>query len=236
MMALLPGVRMTGENFNLAGRFAKLLDNSPPDMLDGKAAAWFHNAIPKESWSCASQTLFTTANPPKLVNGELYKSDEKTILGFKTIRLFQDEIQGNNGKSLSPRQIQEIAKEKVETMNRLFPCARFVVNVRSDIKSQVQAWKTLFGSRNTTRTSQVLESHNQLLHMFHQVMGSERSFLLDSTEWTRNITALNQMVDWLGFSPHCRFQAALEYNTKDGYKATKTEADCSVSQDCSYLY
>jgi hypothetical protein len=236
MLNLLPGVRMTGENNDLVGRFANLLQGSSPDMLDGTGAAWFHNPIPKESWSCAAQSFFAFANPPKLQsNGELLESDERTILGFKTIRLFNSVLQ-KNGNTLSQLQVQEIAKNKVEALNRLFPCARFVVNFQSDKKREVAAWKRQFGATNTTKSSQLLETEDHLLHMFHHIMGLERSYLLDSTEWTRNITVFNEMVDWLGFSPQCHFQAALEYNTKDGYYATKTEADCSLSQECIYLY
>jgi hypothetical protein len=236
MIALLPGVRMTGENNNLVGRFDNLLKQSPPDMVDGTGAAWFHNPIPKESWSCASQALFTAANPPKLVNGELLESDESTILGFKTIRLFHDSIQKHENQQLARVQVQGIAKEKVETLNRLFPCARFVVNVRSDLHGQVDAWEKEFGATNATKSAQVIETEIRLLHMFHQVMGPKRSFLLDSTAWTQNISIFNELVDWLGYSSDCHFQAALEYNTKDGFYATRTEADCSLSQECRYLY
>jgi hypothetical protein len=122
MMALLPGVRMTGENYNMIGRFDNLLKASPQDMLNGTADAWFHNPIPDESWSCASQAHFTTVNPPILKNeGELLESDETTILGFKTIRLFGDDIKKNGNQQLTQNQIQRIAKEKVATLNHLFP-------------------------------------------------------------------------------------------------------------------
>jgi hypothetical protein len=234
MMARLPGVRMTGENNNLVGRLENILKESPEDMLNGTTAAWFHNPIPEDSWSCASQTLFTTANPPKLVNGELLESDAKTILGFKEIRLFDSEVKEKSGTHLSQTQVIEIAKAKVELLNYLFPCARFVVNYRSDMNSQLESWKKLFSATDIIQTTQILQLDNALLRMFHKVMGPYRSFLLDSTEWTQNIATINQMVEWLGFSPKCHFKEALEYNTKHGYDATKTEAD--LNQDCTYLY
>jgi hypothetical protein len=172
MLNLLPGVRMTGENNNLVGRFENLLKGSSQDMLDGTGAAWFHNPIPKESWSCASQTLFA---PSKLDNnGELLeRSDENTILGFKTIRLFHDAIQKNGNTPLSQLQVQEIAKNKVEMLNRLFPCARFVVNYQSDKNREVAAWKQQFGATNTTKSLQVLEAEDRLLHMFHHISPPE---------------------------------------------------------------
>jgi hypothetical protein len=240
MVARLPGVRMTGENNNLIARFENVLKQSTPAMLEGKEAAWFHdNPIPEESFSCASQTLFTTFNPPKLMantNGEmLEESDEETILGFKTIRLFDNEVKMNdNVSNLSTMQLREIVQDKVVTLHHLFPCARFVVNFRSDVQHQAASWKKQFGAKNTTKASQVIQLDNDLLHIFHNAMGRKRSFLLDSTVWTQNISSFNDMVDWLGFAQACHFPAALEYNTDKGYKATKTEVD--LSQDCMYLY
>jgi hypothetical protein len=244
MVARLPGVRMTGENNNLISRFENVLKTSPPEMLSGKSAAWFHdNSIPEESFSCASQTVFTTFNPPKLNNdttgtnndGEmLEESDEKTILGFKTIRFFHDEIQKANGKNLSPKQIQEIVNAKIISLNHLFPCARFVINYRSDMMQQVASWKAQFHANNATSTMQTIQLDNDMLRTFQTTLGSERSILLDSTDWTQNITVFNEMLDWLGFSKACHFSAALEYNTQNGYKATKTEVD--LSPDCMYLY
>jgi hypothetical protein len=235
MMARLPGVRITGENNNLVDRFESLLKGWPEEMIKGNAPAWFHNPIPEESWSCASQTVFTTANSPKLSNGELLESDEKTILGFKEIRLFVNENKKKSGSFLYPTQVQEIAKAKVETLNYLFPCSRFVVNYRSDMNSQLDSWKKQFNATNTTDTARILQVENDLLHSFHMLMGpSQRSFLLDSSEWTRNTDSINEMIEWLGFSPQCHFKEALEYNTKNGYYATKTDAD--LSDDCTYLY
>jgi hypothetical protein len=243
MVNLLPGVRMAGENNDLVGRINNLFQVTL-EKIDYQTDAWFHNPIPDESWSCASQTLFTTINPPELdSNGAaLLESDEDTILGFKTIRLFDDDVE-RHGNRLTQDQVQEIATQKVEIMNRLFPCARFIVNSRSDMNSQVASWAKQFHATNGTLVSQQLQADDELLYAFYKIMGAggsgaRRSYWLDSTEWTRNISALNDMIDWLGFGPlsHCHFQTALEYNTKDGYQATKTEADCSLSDECTYLY
>jgi hypothetical protein len=250
MIDRLPGIRMTGENNNLVGRFENLLQDWPQDMIDGTAPAWFHNPIPEESWSCASQTVFTTANPPKLVksnssikngDGEGEEplltleegSDEQTILGFKTIRLFDNEIIQHT-YNLTEVQIQDIAMNMFEALTRLFPCSRFVVNFRSDVTSQVISWQASFGATNPDEILKRLKLDNDLLHAFHNYSIIQRSFLLDSTQWTRNITTFNEMLDWLGYSKSCHFPAALEYNTQDGYSATKTEVN--LSQDCKYLH
>lgn len=209
----LPGVRLSGENLNLA----ELFGNHVMGTLErfnfwqkGKAAAWSHNPVPYESWSCAAQTVFTTAIPPKLdQHGNLLDgvSDRETILGFKTIRLFDDMKQ----KSDQPPTPAYVAT-KVNLMNRLFPCARFVVNIRSDTDSHAASWKRSFG--NKTFVDDFIGFAMEALQMFHQQMGPHRSFLLDSTEWTQNITSFNNMVDWLGFSKDCHFERALEFNTK----------------------
>jgi hypothetical protein len=238
MLARLPGVRMTGENNNLIARFENLLKQSPEAMLEGKNDAWFHeNPIPEESFSCASQTLFTTFNPPKLNGDMLAVSDETTILGFKTIRLFINEGKDIKSSNVSERQeaAQELVNAKATTLNHLFPCARFVVNFRSDVMHQLASWQSQFGSKNKTQALQSIQLENDLLHMLHTSLGHERSFLLDSTMWTQDISKFNEMLAWLGFAtPACHFPAALEYNTQNGYFATKTEVD--LSPDCMYLY
>jgi hypothetical protein len=130
MVHRLPGVRMTGENNDLIGRFeTSILKESPREMINGLYPAWFHdNVIPEESFSCAAQHLFTTFNPPKLASASsdnsvdvmLEESDEKTILGFKTIRLFNKNDEPKNFKSsnlLSPMQIQKVVKSKIATLN-----------------------------------------------------------------------------------------------------------------------
>jgi hypothetical protein len=233
MIERLPGIRMTGENNNLVDRFVDTLQEMPVHMTRATSPAWSHNPIREESWSCAAQTIFTTVNPPKLAKtGELPESDEQTILGFKEIRIFPNDFTPTTG--LTQMQIQKIAKDMVERLNHLFPCSRVVVNFRSDVQSQVASHVSRFHINNEAEALHQIQRDNDILHAFHQAMGRERSFLLDSTTWTKNISAFNQMLDWLGFSDSCHFTAALEYNTKDGYKATKTEAH--LSQNCKYLH
>jgi Sulfotransferase family len=268
MVNRLPGVRMTGENKNLIERFENaILKESPIEMLDGQYPAWFHdNPIPEESFSCAAQHVFTTFNPPKLATNKdkygnnnlhdwLEKSDEETILGFKTIRLLDSKMMLNLSNSSSRQiqklQMQEHIQSKISTLNHLFPCARFIVNYRSNVPQQASSRVANFvGATNVTQTLQLIQLENEMLQMFHNMringyadQSQQRwrsSYLLDSTIWTQNISAFNAMLDWLGFSPACHFSAALEYNTKNGYSATKTEMDddewSSRQEDCMYLY
>ena len=51
------------------------------------------------------------------------------------------------------------------------------------------------------------------------------AFLLDKSEWTTNITKLNELVSWLGFSTECFFEELLELNTggTKGFDHTKKE-------------
>jgi hypothetical protein len=92
-----------------------------------------------------------------------------------------------------------------------------------------------------TQVAKWVQLDNDYLQAFHQQLtvdshssGQRRSFLLDSTVWTRNISTFNEMLDWLGFAKSCHFAAALEYNTKNGYDATKTEAELSPYCRCLY--
>ena len=55
-----------------------------------------------------------------------------------------------------------------------------------------------------------------------ELLGPERAIVLDKKEWTEDVSHINKVIEWLGFSPTCEFKELLEYNTR-GYSATKTK-------------
>jgi hypothetical protein len=214
MMARLPGIRMAGENKNAVGQFhnfEKLFDwTGTQEVPEG---AFRHAKVSKVTWSCLAQQFLETINPPKL-NGRgqvlpvppQQPNDETTILGFKTIVL-----------------------HKAETVKRLFPCARILVNIRSDTQSFMKSREVVFDQHYTKDTFDNITQ--QYIEFYHQ-LGPERAYLLDSTAWTQNVSQLNDMLDWLGFSDQCHFDHVLQYNTKR-YDHGNTTLE--INPSCRYV-
>ena len=67
----------------------------------------------------------------------------------------------------------------------------------------------------------------------------EHAMVLDSSEWTKDVSYLNQAVEWLGYDKACSFHDVLEFNTKadkkgQGYRHGKTKLN-NIHPDCRYL-
>ena len=240
MMHRLPGVRVSGENNDAANKVDQFMTTFQ-DSIWGRLAgipAWRHYRPRPEAWSCLSQHFFEVINPPDMGVGtnnqtftmkeHLESSEETLILGFKTIRLLADA-----GRDYYPDPTPEFIQEKVDMMNRLFPCARFIVNTRSDIASLLNSWQNHMRKKKTT--DEKLALVNYAHEEFYKAMGSERAFLVDSSNWTHNVGQLNEVLNWLGFNEKCHFEHLLEYNAKGkgfkhGQKNLNMDPECRLLQ------
>ena len=185
-----------------------------------RSGAWLHHEIPEQAMACTIQKVLHTMNPPpidiqnKIGFGQLdgFRSveeyDSSQIIGAKMIRIQEGDW--------SPA-------EAVDFFNYNFPCAKFIINTRSNIDDMARSQKTFFKRENRHKNySQVhdeLEKENQFLHMFAKEMGSSKSRLIFMGEWTANVTALNEVVEWAGFQ-NCRFNSTFHHN-KNGYNTDK---------------
>ena len=108
-----------------------MLENPNKSLLDQNfdrtEGALMHNAIPKQTMACVMQHTLYAINPPplkiqqqKISSVEEY--DRHKILGMKTIRFHKG--------SWTPKEAATFLREN-------FPCSWIVVNVRSDVHSQL---------------------------------------------------------------------------------------------------
>jgi hypothetical protein len=226
MLSLLPGVRMAGENnahlaFGLlAAENLQTTDAFKLESQEEVHGPWRHHPIPKQSYACPIQHLYEAINPPaeeKLMRSEKY-DDSNTILGFKTVRLHGIEF---------PEDWEYVADYLMEN----FPCARFVVNIRSDIEQQGESWKKSFG---TDLDGDELRYYNRRLAKTAAYMGQDRARLLDMLEWSKRdnsgVVVLNDLIEWLGFEG-CKYGTLLHSN-KDGYGVDRN--DVSLGENCRY--
>jgi hypothetical protein len=230
MIDSLPGVRMTGENNDLLKRTMGVVKSTVDDPSwqsgGGYRGPWGHNPIPDQSLACPVQQMILSLNPPPVTqNGDPpVPANEDLFLGFKTIRFHLD---------LHSHEKQKIAVAKVK---EFLPCARILINHRSDIHSQAESRKNAFGYEHDKTIDTIeheMEQENMRLLNIAEWFGPERSFVLDSSKWTKNVTALNEAVHWLGFSKACWFPYLLEFNTETYANGGHTTLTMPI--DCRYI-
>jgi hypothetical protein len=238
MMDALPGVRMAGENNNFLKNLLTTVSNTV-DHAEWKkggslqSGPWGHYPMANQSLACPIQSMISAINPPPPPGhpDEAYFTldNKDTILGFKTIRFHQ----GLNTAAKRQKAISDILE--------YFPCARILVNYRSDEKAQatsfINGWNK-YADQNAVLNT-VKQENDEILGLakpYAEGGLGDRSHLIDSTKWTKNIQVLNDAVRWMGFSEECKFPYLLEFNTKgengysDGSKTTLT-----LPKECKYL-
>jgi hypothetical protein len=180
------------------------------------------NPMPPGAAACVGQRMIETINPPLTdVDGKVLENDTDTIVGFKTIR-FLEGVEND-----------EDARSFATWVQENFPCTRFIVNIRSSEKEQIQSQIKNFHKSNETRATKMLHTMNIRMRELVKMFGEDQAYLLDSSNWTKNIDHLNQAVEWLGFHKSCHFQELLEFNTKKGYQHGKQEIH--PHPDCHYV-
>jgi hypothetical protein len=220
---------LSGENNNelfVASKLESNLQSKAFEKGEGqKTGAWQHNPIPSQAMACPMQHFLSTINPPpheilmKLDQPGHPSFDEyetSSIIGAKMIRIQRG--------GWSPMQAAAYFQDN-------FPCSRFVVNYRSDGDAQAKSamnagWK----ADNETLVGK-LKLENEFLHSFATALGTERAQLIDMSEWTKDISILNNVVRWVGFKG-CGFKSALHEN-HDRYERDNS-TDLGIGARCRY--
>lgn len=127
------------------------------------------------------------------------EEDDQSIDGFKTIRFLDGPESDDNFL--------------VQFIRENFPCSKIVINYTSNITRQSNSWLGLpgFAAQEKKSTLSKLGKYNGRLMKISTMFGS-RAYLLDSAVWLKNISVLNEMVNWLGFSEKCHFTSLLTFN------------------------
>jgi hypothetical protein len=207
MLDTLPGVRMSGENNGALNAIQRMqehvIDHEQFQAASGRKTPWGHNPIVDGSMGCFAQSMIEAINPPLVDDqGKVLHDDWDTIIGFKTVRFLNDVTEEGD--------LERISK----WLQGMFPCGRFIVNIRSDVYGQVASWKHAFCT-DEADVRDKLSRRNDLITKLARELG-EQAYFLDSTQWTADMSPLNKAVEWLGFSQACFFHSLLEMNTQDG--------------------
>ena len=235
MLNSLPNVRLGGENLNTLFKAHEVIYNlhdeenhAPPIQDNGVGVPhgpMMHNPIPQGAYSCPTQLWIDTLNPPpEKIMHESHRGDRPSveefdqykILGLKSVRFHL----GN-----------WTAVEAGRFLMNNFPCARVILNYRSNVESQYESIRSRFPT--STRTKEELEAYNNFQLDLASELGPEMAILLDMNEWKDNTEVINHVVDWLGFK-NCHFQELVHEN-HDGYQRD-AEHSLELSKKCWYPY
>mmetsp|Transcript_2075 Transcript_2075/g.3770 ORF Transcript_2075/g.3770 Transcript_2075/m.3770 type:complete len:358 (-) Transcript_2075:1014-2087(-) len=235
MLNYLPNVRLSGENLNLLYVASKIISNFKGEKVahlldqnfDRVEGAYLHNAIPPQVMSCPIQQVINTLNPPpqkvqKEVNltghPSIEEYDRDRILGVKTIRFHKGEWS---------------IGEASQFLKQNFPCSRVVVNIRSDIQSQLKSLNSTFSSaQNYVKGAEFIKGMNDFLVGVEEELGIEMARLIDMTEWTKNVEILNDLIHWLGYRD-CRYANIVHENT-NGF-GRDHETMLNLGNHCRYV-
>jgi hypothetical protein len=220
----LPNLRLSGENYNEFRKAAELstnlFDKGKDDMFhygEHQDGPFFHHSIPKGSFGCVMQDLLRFMNPPPLSvqkSGTVDSYDSDRILGMKTIRLHTDWS----------------APKAATFFKQNFPCSKFVVNIRSDVESQLSSYENLRWKDGVDKHD--IRKRNRFYKNFAEEMGKDRSTLIDMSKWKDDIGILNNVIHWLGYRD-CDFGDIYHENSKEsGGYGTDTNREIKVSPQC----
>lgn len=228
MLNVLPNVRLSGENNNVLHAAWKVEETikgkNGHKMLDRKSdkieGAWQHNSIPEGSISCFMQKILHTINPPPFAVQEDQKVDvssydDSTILGAKMVRFHTGDW---------------TAWEAAAFLKKNFPCARIVINIRSDLLSQQRSQVKTFGGSTSLNDMKV---SNKFYQNLSRNLGNGTARLIDMMDWTADVGGsgvMNDVVKWLGFRD-CVFGEIIHENY-DGFGKDKKKR--SFGKDCRY--
>jgi hypothetical protein len=222
MLNALPNIRIGGENNDLLQRMqTTILDDtlehsSFQQWGSNTDSAWHHNPVYEGSHACVTQKMIQVINPPREQRD--VRKEHEVILGFKTIRFH---------RAVNLTKAVEFVKESL-------PCARILVNIRSNTTAQALSQMTAFQKKNI-RPETLDRENERLIHVAEKLFGKDQAMVLDSSRWTKNITHLNQAVEWLGFHKSCYFQDLLQFNTQNSFLATGSRRVRGLSLECRYV-
>lgn len=204
---------MGGENNNFVGRMEQAFHGTlNVGQYQRAKNAWVHEPFSKEIMACSVQTAFEAINPPPSD-----KITDDLILGFKTIRLHQNEN----------------VTQTAQFLRESFPCARYLVNYKSPEALKDSFDKVGFKKKGVT-TLDEMQRKIDLTKQIGEALPESQTRFLDSEQWTKNITILNEVVEWMGYSKECHFTELLEFNTEGtGYHSGRTEL--KMDPNCKYL-
>eukprot|EP00633_Aureoumbra_lagunensis_P008643 CAMPEP_0197306180 /NCGR_PEP_ID=MMETSP0891-20130614/2837_1 /TAXON_ID=44058 ORGANISM="Aureoumbra lagunensis, Strain CCMP1510" /NCGR_SAMPLE_ID=MMETSP0891 /ASSEMBLY_ACC=CAM_ASM_000534 /LENGTH=208 /DNA_ID=CAMNT_0042788117 /DNA_START=329 /DNA_END=955 /DNA_ORIENTATION=- len=162
--------------------------------------AWYHPTINKKNEMCDIQQ-FTK----DLIGLSQVNPTKRKIIGFKEIRF-------------TVQQLNDMSEH-------VFPCAKFIVNIRSDTVAQ---HKSLFQSRKSIQ--QLSERNNQFLDWAEK--HQKQSFVLPLEDF--DVTHFNSILRWVGIEG-CNYTKVVHANDHGYNFPPKNTTILNNESSCQFL-
>mmetsp|Transcript_34550 Transcript_34550/g.64516 ORF Transcript_34550/g.64516 Transcript_34550/m.64516 type:complete len:573 (-) Transcript_34550:28-1746(-) len=195
MLNSIPGFYIAGEN-----------DGIIDDMLSFYNKTFIEEDVEGTTGSDANQDPISEYNVlcslQSIVRASLGGSpDKQAVLGFKEIRIHK--------------------KEQLDFLKRVFPCARFIVNVRQNMtalfESQIVAYEEyVLNPEDTAQQAQSNDMKRSELEGWAKAQG-DNVFQMPLEDFSLN--RFNVLLRWLGVS-NCAFQQVAHANDNQWYSKT----------------
>lgn len=193
MLNEIPGFRIGGENNGAASHMYELFQTYFDQIAIkcGPGActeAWYTPDVKKKDLLCALQQF------ARALVGR-YPDDTK-VLGWKEFRW----------KS----------KQEMDFMRLLFPCAKFVINIRKDTVAEANS---AFMKDGAT-TPAVLDAANKMLTDWAAQQAESTTFELPLEQFS--VGRFNKLLGWLDITG-CTYTTVLHANANNGYSSSETD-------------
>ena len=159
----------------------------------------------------AKEMHFGRRNGPRF-----HETVEETVLLCDMQEYARDAIGATDAGTLGWKEIR-YSRADLQFLKRLFPCARFVINVRRDVGAQAQSafWKDGNDSERKLRTAT-----DALL--LWQSENADRSKVLYLEDFSKG--AFDDLATWFGHA--CRYEALVHANANNSYASSVRTPRC----------
>eukprot|EP00403_Amphidinium_massartii_P044564 CAMPEP_0178459736 /NCGR_PEP_ID=MMETSP0689_2-20121128/48302_1 /TAXON_ID=160604 /ORGANISM="Amphidinium massartii, Strain CS-259" /LENGTH=272 /DNA_ID=CAMNT_0020086259 /DNA_START=126 /DNA_END=944 /DNA_ORIENTATION=- len=201
MMNSIPGVDVNGENDGLMTDLRHIY--AKLDALQSiKADAWKHHDVDFDELLCDVQQVV------------------RTSLGFDPSRVW----------AAGFKEVRHHEIEDLDFFRKAFPCARFIVNYRKNITTQLESQEAL-GWENTD--FEIISEHTRHLKAWAE-LNSDVTLQLPLEDFS--VDTFNQVLPFLGVS-NCTFTEVLHANQAYSYGQSRpvAEMDGSCSLPNSFI-
>jgi len=183
MLNEIPGFRIGGENNGAASHMYDLFQTYIDQIAkNGGAEAWYTPEVKQKDLLCALQQF------ARALVGR-YPDDTK-VLGWKEIRW----------KS----------KQELDFMRLLFPCAKFVINIRKDTAAEANS----AFMKNGATTAAALDATNKKFTDWAAQQAESTTFEVPLEQFS--VGRFNKLLGWLDITG-CTYTSVLHANANNGY-------------------
>jgi hypothetical protein len=212
MANLIEGVSLAGENFGQVNYLQEMHDKAvhTASMGQGPAPAhgpWKHGHINTARLLCDHQQYLMHIMGKSSANSA--EDQQLSMVGFKEIR--------------------HLDTTTLDFFKVLFPCARYIVNIRRNVAQQ---HKSGFQKKKST---EVLQHSNAVLESWAQ-HNKERCFFLPLEDFS--LESFNTLFHWLTWDQHagCAYTSVIHANANGSYTTSVTHAEirCDVNSTSSW--